>query len=293
MPAISVIIPTRLRNHLLQRALRSLFAQTCADFEIILIDDNPESTRVRRDPSLQPLLRDSRLRLVEHDTPKNAARARNCGLKVAAGEWVTYLDDDDAYHPTKLQKQWERGRETQLPIGLCGLAYNLQKRRPIRQVAKEIFTGSELLLSAIADTKAIFHRKTASVFFDESLHAGEDAYFFQCLLRHFRVNAVFNVAEPLIEVFPQAGLRVNTNAEGWWQANLAIYRDFGSAYSEVAAQTFLARARLGYLKLRSGSLGQMAKDASALLRLQGLREIRFILNCFLFKMPWARPFLVS
>ena len=74
-------------------------AQTFHDLEVILVDDNPPESRVAREPNLQRWLTERRVRLIEHDRPRNAARARNCGLKAARGDWITYLDDDDAYLP--------------------------------------------------------------------------------------------------------------------------------------------------------------------------------------------------
>ena len=293
MPIVSVIVPTRKRNHLLPRALESLFAQTFADFEIILVDDNPPDSRVAQDGRLQPFLREPRVRLIEHDQPRNAARARNCGLRKADGEWITYLDDDDAYRPTKLEKQLRRGRETNLPLGLCGLISFLAGHARTRQVGRDLFGREDLLLEAVPDAKAIFHRRTDCIWFDEMLDASEDAHFFFQLVKHFQVDRVFNVPEPLVEVYPQTGQRVNLNAEGQWMASRAIDRDYACTCEESKRRVFLIRAELRYCKLRPGHLGRMCQLARQLLRMRGMREARPILNAFLYKLPLARRFIVS
>src|SRR5437870_2723711 len=105
MPSISVIVPTRLRHHLLPRALRSLLAQTYSDFEILVVDDNPSEKRVSSDPALASLLKHPKVRVLVHEQPRNAAAARNVALREARGEWISYLDDDDAYQPAKLERQ--------------------------------------------------------------------------------------------------------------------------------------------------------------------------------------------
>ncbi len=293
MPAISVILPTRNRNHLLPRALASLRAQTFTDFEVVLVDDNPPEARVAQDTRLRSLVRDPRVRLVEHDSPRNAARARNRGLSVAAGDWITYLDDDDVYRPAKLERQYERARQTGLPLGLCGYLYILAQRRRARQVAGEFIERADLLLEALAGTVAIFHRRTDAVRFDESLEACEDAHFFFRLAMHFQVDRVFNVPEPLVEVYLQPGDRVNVNAEGQWKASQAIDRDYACRCEASKRRVFLTRAELQYCKLRPGHLGRMCRLAGRLLRLRGAREARPILNAFLYKIPFARRFLVS
>jgi glycosyltransferase involved in cell wall biosynthesis len=292
-PIVSVIVPTRNRHHLLPRALGSLFAQTLPDFEIVVVDDNEPGNRVGAQPTLAAILKDPRVRVVEHDCPRNAASARNCGLRSSRGQWITYLDDDDAYHPAKLEKQLRAAERSGLPLGLCGMAVNLPGRRRLRQVGCDSFVGAELLLSAISGTVFIFHQKTQPVFFNEDLGAAEDAYFFFTLVRHFGIDRVFNVAEPLVEIYPQAGARVNLNGLALWQASLAIYREFAPAFGEKAASAYLTRAELQYCKFRPGGLRSMPGLAVRLLRVRGWREWRLILNAFLFKLPLTRRFVVS
>ncbi|MDB6026131.1 MAG: glycosyl transferase family 2 [Verrucomicrobiales bacterium] len=295
MPLVTVILPTRKRNHLLPRALQSALAQTWRDFEIIIVDDNLPEMRISTVPQLKLLLRDPRIRVIENPNQRSsAAIARNVGLRIARGEWLTYLDDDDAYHPQKLEKQLQRARETNLPVGLCGLAYNLAGgRRRLCQVSHDLYLEDDLLLDAAADTKAIFHRRSNNVWFNENLPAAEDAYFFQSLLAHWKLNQVFNIPEALIEVFPQRGPRVNTNAEGLWLTNQKIIQDFAHRYSARAISTFMARAQLQDLKLRPGGFGKTIRAATKLFLLRGPRETRLILNACLYKVPVLRSWLKS
>lgn len=292
MPAISVIVPTRQRHQLLTRALGSLQAQSFRDFEILLVDDNPPESRVRLEDRLAAWIRDPRVRLIEHDQPRNAAAARNCALRLAQGDWITFLDDDDAYQPLKLEKQWQRAQATGLPIGMCGIVYHLKGRRRVRQVSAEEVRGGDLLLSHQA-MPSLFHRKIPGVLFNEDLFAGEDAHYFFQVIAHFQADRVFNVAEPLVDIYPQPGPRVNTNAEGLWQAAQLIHRHFAPAFGEDMARRFLTRARLGYLKLQKGQWIEMLKLAFSLLGMGGPKELRFILNALLFKSRWARRFLVG
>jgi glycosyltransferase involved in cell wall biosynthesis len=266
-------------------------SQTFRDLEVILVDDNAPEGRVAREPRLQRWLNEPRIRLIEHDTPRNAARARNCGLQAARGDWITYLDDDDAYLPEKIEKQWKRAQVTNLPIGLCGRVYRMGLRSRISGWNTEEISGEDLLLS-FPPTGAIFHRRTAEVRFDESLDAGEDCYFFLQLVQHLKTKSVFNVREALLVMYPQP-VHLNLNGEGLWKTAEAVYRDFALSYGEAAAKTFMLRARLGYHKLRPGGLGEMLRISFALIRQRGWREFRPALNGILFKVPWLRRWLVS
>ena len=100
-PDISVVIPTRNRRRLLERAVRSVFDQRDVTAELIVVDegstdDTGEYLRTLDDP---------RLTVVRHDVPAGVARARNVGLERAEAPWVAFLDDDDVWSPLKLAAQ--------------------------------------------------------------------------------------------------------------------------------------------------------------------------------------------
>lgn len=291
MPAISVIIPTRNRNHLLPRSLGSLLSQTFQDIEILVVDDNAVDKRILKNPALESLLANPKIRVLEHDSPKNASAARNFGLEAAQGEWIGLLDDDDAYEPQKLEFQWRRARETKLPIGLCGVTYNLRNRRRLRGNSQWLIPRREMLLAPCCPASVFFHND-GCVRYDETLFAGEDAHFLFRLIHHFDVGAVFNVPESLIQVYPQVGQRVNVNAEALFQTNMAIYRDFANYYGDKAANVFLAHAQLQDAKFRGGYLTTVRR-ALDVVRCGGFCEWRLVANTFLYKIPFTRPFVVS
>lgn len=102
MPIVSAVIPTRDRDWLLRRAVRSVLAQTESDVEVVVVDD--ASTRVRTADVLASL-RDTRVRLVELDEPLGAGAARNIGVEAATGPVVAFLDSDDVWLPRKVASQ--------------------------------------------------------------------------------------------------------------------------------------------------------------------------------------------
>ncbi|MGB7539414.1 MAG: glycosyltransferase family A protein [Anaerolineales bacterium] len=105
-PKISVIIPFLNMRRFLADAVESVYAQTEADWEIILVDDGSddggaEAAReyARRDPQRVRAL------MPEPSTPHGASAARNRGLKIARGEYIAFLDADDIWLPDKLERQ--------------------------------------------------------------------------------------------------------------------------------------------------------------------------------------------
>lgn len=98
-PEVSVIIPTHNRNRKLLRAVKSVEKQTYENIQIIVINDSasnelPEHVR-----------NNSGIISKENERQKGGAGARNTGINIAEGRFIAFLDDDDFFHPKKIEKQ--------------------------------------------------------------------------------------------------------------------------------------------------------------------------------------------
>jgi glycosyltransferase involved in cell wall biosynthesis len=100
-PDVSVVVPTRNRRRLLERAVGSALAQRDVAVEVLVVD---EGSTDGTDAYLREV-DDPRLAVVRHDAPLGVARARNAGLERAEAPWVAFLDDDDVWSPLKLSAQ--------------------------------------------------------------------------------------------------------------------------------------------------------------------------------------------
>lgn len=293
MAEVSVIIPTRGRSHLLPRALRSVLCQTFQDFEVILVDDNDDSARLKLFPELNDFFAIPSIRVIENPRPTNAAAARNLGLRTARGEWITYLDDDDIYLPQKLEKQLLLAKKTGTKMVLCGLEYQLMWRRKKSQVATSKFEGSELLTRVIPQTPAFFHFNDHNTFFLSESNVRQDVFFFYNYLHTNRIDRVYNVPEPLVRIFPDPVPRHLKNSSHAWAAERRIYLQFIRGYPKNAARIFLLRSLFSRCKYRSGNLIRMLKISFRLVQLGGFRELRAIINGLLYRIPLLRKFLVT
>ncbi len=97
MPLISIIMPVYNGARFLQHTLDSLLAQTCGDWELIVVDDGSTDTT----PELLAQYDDQRFIKIRKDNG-GEAHTRNVGLKHASGEFIAFLDADDLYLPTAL-----------------------------------------------------------------------------------------------------------------------------------------------------------------------------------------------
>lgn len=96
-PFFSIVVPTRNRPIELRRALASIAVQTCADFEVIIVDNGSNSDSLAAVRALRDELGDRFVLICRSpDSPGyGPSVARNFGLTVARGSYIGFLDDDD------------------------------------------------------------------------------------------------------------------------------------------------------------------------------------------------------
>jgi glycosyltransferase involved in cell wall biosynthesis len=97
-PVFSIIIPTHNREWLLKRAIDSVICQIFEIWELIVIDDGSTDGTAEMIHSL----RESRIRYI-YQAHGERSTARNNGIRLAAGQYICFLDDDDEYKPGYLQ----------------------------------------------------------------------------------------------------------------------------------------------------------------------------------------------
>lgn len=101
---VSCIMPTHNRSELLIRALDSLLSQSLREIEIIVVDD--ASTDHTPDVLAQRMQIDQRLIAVRNDKNLGPAESRNKGYAYAKGEYIIFLDSDDYFLDTMLEKAY-------------------------------------------------------------------------------------------------------------------------------------------------------------------------------------------
>src|SRR5215468_5764628 len=100
-PRVSVVVPVFNRPIAVARAINSVLVQTCQDFEIIVVDDASTDDTAAAVASI----RDSRVRSIRHDRNRGGSAARNTGIEAAGAPLVAFLDSDDEWLPSKLERQ--------------------------------------------------------------------------------------------------------------------------------------------------------------------------------------------
>jgi glycosyltransferase involved in cell wall biosynthesis len=100
-PLVSVVIPAYNAAAYIGATLRSVFAQTFQQFEILVVNDGSSDTPAL-ERALQPYL--SRIRYMKQEN-RGPSAARNVAIREAQGKYVAFLDSDDLWHPDHLANQ--------------------------------------------------------------------------------------------------------------------------------------------------------------------------------------------
>lgn len=173
------MIPTYNRAHTLARALASVFAQTRPADEVIVVDDGSTDGTdavVRGFP---------RARLIQLEANRGAAAARNAGARQARGDYIAFLDSDDAWMSEKIELQLDRMGRHSAPDLLC-TAIRVQENEGARRVYQapaplpgKGWTFREFRTYSFSTSTWLIRRDTFFLLggFDESLANCEDLDF--------------------------------------------------------------------------------------------------------------------
>lgn len=116
MPEISIIVPVYRAEKYLNACVDSILNQTYSDFELVLIEDgSPDQSGAICDEYAQ---KDDRVRVI-HQPNQGQAAARNHALPMTQGEWLCYVDSDDAIHPQMLEHLHRAAEKSGAGISMC------------------------------------------------------------------------------------------------------------------------------------------------------------------------------
>lgn len=116
---VSIIVPNHNGEKYIRDALTSISCQTERDWECIVIDD--ASTDKSLDVIQEFCDADSRFKLIKFDSCCGVSAARNAGLDVARGDYIAFLDSDDAFMRDALEIFLDTAQKYQVPIVETGI----------------------------------------------------------------------------------------------------------------------------------------------------------------------------
>ena len=226
-PKVSVIIPTYNRDNYLYSAVKSVLNQTFEDFEIIVVDDaSTDNTKQIIDK-----FDDKRIRYIRHKENKGGSAARNTGIKLSKGKFIAFLDDDDLWMPSKLEKQLDHiNKNLEIDAVYTG-AWRINKSGKIIRCNFPSLRGNIfpdiLMKNCVGSCSMVLVRKECFNrigLFDENLSAGQDWDMWIRLAKHYQFDYV---NEPLV-LYRVHEKRISTNPYAHMQATKLLFKKFST-----------------------------------------------------------------
>lgn len=211
---VSVIIPTHNRAELVLRAIKSVVQQTYTNLECIVVDDASNDSTEETVRSIN----DDRIIYLQHENKMHAAASRNTGIKHARGDLIAFLDDDDEWLPTKLEKQvpFILGLPEKVGMVYCWMDYYDHTGKILREVHP---TLSGNIFKETLDKQPIGNSSTLLVRsnvvddiggLDESLQRSNDGDFIRRVCQKYEVDFI---PEALVNIYIEHGYKRITSEE--------------------------------------------------------------------------------
>lgn len=204
MPKVSIIVPVYKVEQYLPRCIDSILSQTFTDFELLLIDDgSPDSSGLICDEYAK---KDNRIR-VFHKENGGVSSARNYGLHLACGKYISFVDADDVIHPFFIETLYMLSPGNDVVV--CDfIKFTKEYPFSFSQSKKESFSilhlNRENFSQHITTFSSVWNKLfTASIIkslqFDKSLRNAEDTLFSYKALS--RCNNICYIKVPLYGYF--------------------------------------------------------------------------------------------
>lgn len=281
---ISIVIPTYNRADLITDALDSVCAQTYRPIELLIVDDGStdeteavvnewvegrgtrdlgrglrvegrgskvEGQLAALDTRHSTLVSQLSIRYIHQDN-LGGNPARNHGIREAKGNYIAFLDSDDAWLPEKLEKQMKKFEDPQVVAVYCGVRHMDFESGRILEPSDRLYPEGNLLEQLLVrdvtvQTSAYVVRK--SVFdqvgpFDTELQARQD---WDMWIRVATAGKIACVPEPLVNFREHAGVRTASNPMKEINGYRAIRKKYAHLLSKASLSCRL-QARSAYLK---------------------------------------------
>lgn len=240
---VSVIIPVYNGADFVAEAVESVLAQTVPPLEVIVVNDG--ST----DRTADVLAGFGDRITVIHQSNKGLPATRNVGAAASRGDWLAFLDADDTWLPTKLERQLDRAERTgaaliytdRFNVGTRGDLPEVQseiQRMYEGDVFEDVLLGNHITVSSVIIRRDVFADARG---FNEQLRAAEDWDLW------VRVTARHRVAvchEPLVRYRFHGGMMSGDPRrmrEARWHVVLSALKDArGQQLPRLARQRILS-----------------------------------------------------
>ena len=198
-PKISVIMPAYNAEAYIETAIQSILDQTCANFELIIVDDGSTDETLGVIESIH----DRRIILIKNKQNMGAVASMNRGMQQAKGEYIARMDADDIACPQRFEKQLAVFEKHPHVVVVGTAAYTIDEygntlSYHVQPVTDEEIRFQQLLMPAFYHPSCMYRVgiiREHDLKYDSDLLIAEDMEFWNQLLEY---GNGYNLTEPLI-----------------------------------------------------------------------------------------------
>lgn len=230
MAKVSVIIPMYNAEPYIRQCIQSIIRQTYSEWEILVIDDGSTDQSLKICEELKQ--KDNRIQIFTQEN-KGVSIARNRGLEASSGEYVFFLDSDDAIHPCLLEESVREAELCRADLTFClCIRLNTAKMNKMKRIKPEDRHGVQWIIGEKAESGEWFYNKFEQELsciggkmirhdfigkqrFTENLSRGEDTVFIHDLICKGMRMAYLNLEWYFYRVNPENIIHPGSLKKNW------------------------------------------------------------------------------
>ena len=292
-PFISVVIPTYNSEKFITKTLEKVFSQTYNNYEVIVSDDGSSDNTVEVVKAVFDKYghRENKILINSHE---GAAAARNRGIEVANGDWISFLDSDDLWFEKKLSMVADYILQNEVDV----ICHSVIEKSSEKEILVKRYDFHNYKLSPFLSlyrsnslgTSAITVKKNLLVkagLFDKSLPASHDhdLWLRVAMIPNIRIGFI---REPLVYYITRQG-NISSNVEQRLQCLLKIEKKYYKVLKRSSKFPWIERAHFRGKAFASSGL--------ALIRTSNIRRGLVLLFAGVawwpFRVDWIRKFIIK
>jgi len=254
---ITAIITTFNRRLLFEQALKSVQQQTKKEIQILILDNSSSDGTSEYISTLN----DSRITYIRH-AHMGIAQQRNLGIKLAKGDYVGFLDDDDRWLPEKIHLQLAAFEKAPSELALVyggfefynddGKKWGANTQRIQRDYYKNLLWARDPFTGSASNPLLKKESVLAVGGFNERIKVGED---WELYLRLASQYPFFRIKQKILEIRQHTGRRLGDQLKSALKTETYVYR----RHFDCMNQALLSR----YEQRIAGKLIRLSKKSSA------------------------------
>lgn len=261
---VSIIVPVYNVEKYVERCLESLISQTYKNLEIIVIDDGSADSSLEKCDKIAKT--DGRIKLFSQKNGGVSA-ARNFGLSVFSGDYVTFVDSDDYVSPVHIEILLKNSVKYGADISVIGSSTGEitdgsdADSYPVSVYDNKKAVCTDINLGVV--TRMLFSREAVKgLNFDEKLKIAEDTLFFYTVLDKSQCTVIQSVPSYYIFTRPDSALHIRFDERflGVITAFERSYEMWMNKYPEYK-NLFIKRKTVTYMRIMQDGLLDSSKEA--------------------------------